>query len=183
MAEPLLRIIGSRARCLHDEALEFSWYSMQKASPSQICFRASRSFCLCSFFTRMMPALAPFHRISLSVSVQCTGLQWRLLPKIFLHCYSIWKCGYQPTGNSIPCAVIWKWSDTTVSANLGGQVSMREPLTCATFSETRDTKQPFIPVINHHGREVSLEKNSGALAKSCTHYQHTVTKQEEEYRY
>jgi hypothetical protein len=125
------------------------------------CFRAFRSFCLCSFFTRMMLWRLFTAPLSLSLCNATMTSAFKNLPAL-LHHIEVWLSAYWEF-HSMRCDLgAWKWSGTTVAANLReAKFPWESPFLAQHFlSEIRDTKQPFIPVINHHGREESLDKNS-----------------------
>jgi hypothetical protein len=144
------------------------------------CFRAFRSFCLCSFFTRMM--LWRLFTAPLSLSLQCYN-------DVCFQKSSCTATSYRSVAISllgIPFHALWSGSLKVIGHHsccqlAGGQVSMREPLPCATFS-LRDQRHQATVHPRHKPswkRGISRQKlgagktfwaTAQALAKSCTHY-------------
>jgi len=135
--------------------------SKRKARGGQIRFRAYHPFCSCGFFARMMPQRL-FTSPPLSANMRVAV------------CVQNSRCTVptESTGKEFPFDFYRRpendLSVTTVSANLGGQVSMRErfPSFHAILTQKPVTKQQqFSPRLLRHGpscKRESLEKKLGA---------------------
>jgi len=164
----MLALLISWAGCLHCMMKSFRVFlvldgARARARGGQIRFRASHPFCSCGFFARMMP-----HRLFTSPPISANMRVAVCIRN------SRCKCSVptESTVKEFPFDFYSRpendLSVTTVSANLGGQVSTRErcPSFHAILTQKPVTKQqPFSPTLLRHGpswRRESLVKKLGA---------------------
>ena len=138
--------------------------SKSKARGGQIRFRASHPFCSCGFFARMMPP----QRLFLPHVLTSPYLQTNMRVAV---CIQNSRCTV-PTESTVGrnSHLIYRRPEndlsvtTTVSANLGGQVSMRDVLHSTPFSPRNQSPSsshsaPCYCVKDHHGSENLSRKN------------------------